>query len=92
MNGAPKLHPSRLRVLYDENGIEIPPYHVDDEVIKAQVLHEGPEIPQELWKRPERPVGFVGYKGSQLRGLTPNIMQWPRISGSASQIEPSCLG
>ncbi|KAK1938490.1 ribosomal protein S14p/S29e domain containing protein [Babesia divergens] len=63
MNGAPKLHPSRLRVLYDEDGIEIPPYHVDDEVIKAQVLHEGPEIPQELWKRPERPVGFVGYKG-----------------------------
>ncbi|KAK1444209.1 hypothetical protein BgAZ_101150 [Babesia gibsoni] len=51
------------RAMYDEDGIEIPPYHLDTEKMEQQVLHEGPEIPGILWEKPERPVGFVGYKG-----------------------------
>ncbi|GIX61923.1 ribosomal protein S14 [Babesia caballi] len=42
---------------------EIPPYNPDPEKIKAQVLHYGPEIPEETWRKPQRPPGFCGYKG-----------------------------
>eukprot|EP00371_Babesia_bovis_P000085 XP_001608732.1 ribosomal protein S14p/S29e domain containing protein [Babesia bovis T2Bo] len=44
---------------------DIPPYNLDPRIIEAQVLHYGPEIPGELWQRPCRPPGFVGYKGSR---------------------------
>ncbi|KAK2197785.1 Ribosomal protein S14 [Babesia duncani] len=46
--------------LLDEDSIEIPPFHPDSNVTKAQVLHFGPHLPTSPWRSPERPVGFFG--------------------------------
>ncbi|EKX73536.1 hypothetical protein BEWA_035720 [Theileria equi strain WA] len=56
--------PRREYVCIDEFGIEIPPYHCDREKVRQQVLHYGPHIPEPLWKKPKRPVGFFGPKRS----------------------------
>ncbi|EDO05164.2 Ribosomal protein S14p/S29e family protein [Babesia bovis T2Bo] len=58
---APKARLARCRMSSGDD--DIPPYNLDPRIIEAQVLHYGPEIPGELWQRPCRPPGFVGYKG-----------------------------
>eukprot|EP00375_Theileria_parva_P002754 XP_765435.1 hypothetical protein [Theileria parva strain Muguga] len=49
-----------LNTLQDEFGLRIPRFHSDDEVVRRQLMYYGPEIPQELWVEPQRPVGFFG--------------------------------
>lgn len=63
INNPVRLRKSSLRALFTDENVEIPPYHIDAERVKAQVLQIGPEIPGEAWEKPERPPGFVGYKG-----------------------------
>uniref|UniRef100_A0A3B0MSS7 Ribosomal protein S14p/S29e, putative n=2 Tax=Theileria annulata TaxID=5874 RepID=A0A3B0MSS7_THEAN len=47
-------------LLQDEFGIRIPKFHKNDEIIKKQLMYYGPEIPEELWIKPQKPIGFFG--------------------------------
>ncbi|CDR96201.1 ribosomal protein S14p/S29e domain containing protein, putative [Babesia bigemina] len=57
------LYPRRNRDPSNACSDVIPPFNLDPEKIKAQVLHYGPEIPEGAWSKPCRPPGFCGYRG-----------------------------
>ncbi|UKJ90773.2 hypothetical protein MACJ_001708 [Theileria orientalis] len=47
-------------LMEDEYGLKIPKFHPNIEKVKSQLVYHGPEIPGELWRSPERPVGYFG--------------------------------